>query len=103
MQTRITARALVLPPELKERASVVVGRLAKLALRPTRAQVTFGSEHQRATAEIVLTAARGAVHVAAADASDHRTALDRASAKLRRQLDKATTAPRRRARKAAAR
>jgi ribosome-associated translation inhibitor RaiA len=35
------------------------------------------------------------VHVASAEAGDHRTALDRAAAKLRRQLDKKLTDHRR--------
>lgn len=102
MLITITSRAVSIPAALKERAEIVAGRLGKLAERPTSAQVTFGTEHKRPTAEIVLKAARNAVFVAGADGPDHRTALDRASAKIRRQLDKATTAPGHRARKAAA-
>jgi len=97
MRVTITARHRDIPDGLKERAGAVLGRLAKLASRPTSAQVTFGMDHQRATAEIILKAARGAVHVASADAPDHRKALDRASSKLRRQLDKRESSRRRRA------
>jgi ribosomal subunit interface protein len=95
MQIRITSRHGEVPAALKLRAESVVGRLARMAHRPTRAQVTFDTEHQRAAVELVLTAARGAVLVARAEAPDHRTALDRVAQKLRRQLDKRPT-PRRR-------
>jgi ribosomal subunit interface protein len=97
METMITARNGEIADILRTRAERVVERLAKLATRPTAAHVTFGMEHHRATAEVRLTAVRGAVHVASADAADHRTALDRAAAKLRRQLDKQDANPRRRA------
>ena len=97
MQVTITARHGDIPDGLKERAGAVAMRLAKLATRPTSAHVTFDVEHQRATAEIILKAARGAVHVASADAPDHRKALDRAGSKLRRQLDKRGPSRRRRA------
>jgi len=88
MQLTITSRREDVPEALRLRAEAVVGRLARLAHRPTHAQVEFDLQHQRATAELRLHAARGAVHVASAEAADHRTALDRAAAKLRRQLDK---------------
>ena len=39
--------------------------------------------------ELRLHTARGRVHVGTADGADHRSALDRAVAKVRRQLDKA--------------
>ena len=97
METMITSRHGELADPLRIRAERVVERLAKLANRPTAAHVTFGLDHQRATAEVRLTAARGVVHVATAEAADHRTALDRAVAKVRRQLDKQEANPRRRA------
>jgi ribosomal subunit interface protein len=102
MQVTITARHNDIPDDLRARAEDLVSRLAKRTIRPTSAHVTFDTEKQRATAEVVLNAARGAVHVAAADADDHRTALDRVAAKLRRQLDKREP-PARRARKAGVR
>jgi ribosomal subunit interface protein len=95
METMITTRHGEIADALRLRAERVVERLARLANRPTAAHVTFDMEHQRATAEVRLLAARGAVHVASAEAADHRTALDRAAAKLRRQLDKVETKPRR--------
>lgn len=88
MLTTITARHGEVPDALRERAEHVVARLSRLAHRPVSAQVTFDSDGPRAAAELIIKAARGAVLVASAEATDHRTALDRATAKLRRQLDK---------------
>ncbi len=95
MQLTITSRHEEVPEALRTRAEVVVHRLARFAHRPTRAQVEFNLDHHRATAELRLHAARGTVHVASAEAGDHRTALDRAAAKLRRQLDRKPTDHRR--------
>ena len=95
MQVTITSRHEEVPEALRLRAEAVVARIARLAYRPTRAQVEFDLEHQRATAELRLHAARNAVYVSSADADDHRTALDRAAAKLRRQLDKKPASRRR--------
>ncbi|MFI5279299.1 MAG: HPF/RaiA family ribosome-associated protein [Gemmatimonadales bacterium] len=103
MQTTITARHEDIPEDLKARAMVVVARLAKRANRPTSAHVTFDRSKAEASAEIVLNAARNAVFVASAAASDHRTALDRVAAKLQRQLMKHERPGRRVARKAASR
>ncbi len=95
MDTVITTRHGEVAEALRLRAERVVERLARLTNRPTAAHVTFDMDHQRATAEVRLSAARGAVHVASAEAADHRTALDRVAAKLRRQLDKQESNPRR--------
>ncbi len=95
MLTTITSRKGEVPEALRERALTVMERLGRLAKRPTSGMVTFGAEHQRATAEIILKPSRGEPVVAKADAPDHRTALDRAAAKVRRQLDKAVPSRRR--------
>lgn len=95
MQVTITSRHEAVPDDLRVRAEAVAIRLAKLAHRPTRASVEFDLEHQRHTAELRIHAARSAVYVASGEAADHRTALDRAAAKLRRQLDKKPAARRR--------
>ena len=97
MDTTITARHGDVPGDLKARATEVLDRLAARATRPTSARITFDTGRSGASAEIVLNAARGATHVAKADADDHRTALDKALAKLQRQLDKADTTPTHRA------
>ncbi len=88
MDTHITTRHGEVPEALRERAVTVLERLGKLAIRPISGHVTFGLDHQRAAAEIILKPSRGEPIVAHADAPDPRTALDRAAAKVRRQLDK---------------
>ena len=70
MQLTITSRHNEVPEALRLRAEAVLGRLARFAHRPTRAQVEFDLEHQRATAELRLHASRGTVHVASAEACD---------------------------------
>ncbi len=99
MDIAVTARHGEVAEALKARAERLVERLARFAHRPTAAHVTFDVGHQRSTAELRITAARGVVHIASAEAADHRTALDRAAAKLRRQLDKKGPKPRRAAEK----
>jgi ribosomal subunit interface protein len=95
MDIIITARHGEVPEALRLRAEQVVTRLARLAHRPTSGHVTFDMDHQRSTAELRLTAARGVIHIATAEAGDHRTALDRVASKVRRQLDKRAPGPRR--------
>jgi ribosome-associated inhibitor A len=103
MQMTITVRHGEIPDDLKQRAEQALARLAKRAVRPTSAHLTFDTARPRVVAEIVLTAARGVVYVAKAEADEHRTALDRVLAKVQRQLDKAEAKPaRRRQGKAAA-
>lgn len=103
MNVTITARHGEIPDTLRARAEQIIERLERLSHRPTSAHVTFDVQGPTASCEIVLNAARGAVHVAKAEAVDHRTALDRAEAKLRRQLDKVEAPARAQRRKAAGR
>lgn len=100
MRITITARHCDIPDELRARARQLVERLGKVASRPHDAQVLFTQDHATPQAEVRLHTARGHVYVARAGGPDHRTALDRASARVRRQLDKATTTRRQRARAA---
>ncbi|MEP7176654.1 MAG: HPF/RaiA family ribosome-associated protein [Gemmatimonadales bacterium] len=95
METTITARHCEISDLLRERARTVVERLVMLAHRPLETSVVFGTDGDQATAELRLHAARGETLVAHGEAADHRTALDRAEAKLRRQLDKVTPRARR--------
>lgn len=89
MHTTITVRHCEIPETLRERARTVVERLGGLAHRPVESAVVFDTDGQLATAELRLHAARGETLVAHGEADDHRTALDRAEEKLRRQLEKA--------------
>ena len=66
------------------------------APRPVDGTVVFDmADHKSVTerhqAEVRLHLAHGEVLVAAGAADDHRTALDRAEARLRRQLEKGLT------------
>lgn len=97
MRTTITARHCDIPAELRARARALLERLQKVASRPHDAQVIFGEDHGEAAVEVRLHTARGLVHVGRALAGDHRTALDRAAARVRRQLDKEAVPARRRA------
>jgi len=89
MQTTITARHCEISDALRERAAAVADRLGGLATRPIEATVVFDADGLRRTAEIRLHVPRGEVLVATGEAEDHRTALDRAEQKLRRQVEKA--------------
>jgi ribosomal subunit interface protein len=95
MQTTITARHTEISATLRERALTVAERLGSLATRPIEATVVFDTAGLRQTAELRLHVSRGEVLVAKGEAEDHRTALDRAEDKLRKQLEKASARPRR--------
>jgi ribosomal subunit interface protein len=95
MQTTITARHCEISDALRERALAVVERLGNIAARPMEASVVFDTDGQQQTAELRVHLAAGDVLVAGGEAADHRTALDRAEEKLRKQLEKAGARPRR--------
>lgn len=88
MRITVTARHCDIPDELRGRATALLQRLGRVASRPHDGQVIFGADHATPRVEVRLHTARSRVYVASAGAPDHRTALDRAVAKLRRQLDK---------------
>ena len=88
MRITITARHTEISPDLRARARSLVERLVKVATRAHNAQVVFGDDHGVATAELRLHIMRGAVLVGRAEGGDHRSALDLAAARVRRQLDK---------------
>jgi ribosomal subunit interface protein len=91
MNISITARHCDVPEELRARAAAVLERLATLVSRPVDGTVVFDVSAGRATAEIRLTG-RGGASVATGEEKDHRTALDRAEDKIRRQLEKGAQA-----------
>ena len=104
MQTTITARHCEISDALKERARSVVERLGSIASRPIESAVVFDMEGQ--VADGGAPAARGQRRSCSspmARRADHRSALDRAEEKLRRQLEKGSTRPRRTANPAVAR
>lgn len=95
MRITITARHCDIPDELRTRARAVLERLSRVASRPHDGQVLFGEDHGTPTVELRLHTARGRVYIGSAAGADHRTALDRAAARVRRQLDKRAPARRR--------
>ena len=95
METTITVRHCEISDGLRERAITVVERLGNLAPRPIQMTVVFGTDGLQQTAELRLHVAHGEILVARGEGTDHRTALDRAEEKLRRQLERASDRPRR--------
>ena len=94
METTITARHCEVSDPLRERAITVVERLGNLAPRPMEMTVVFDAEGDLQTVELRLHVARGEILVAKGEGSDHRSALDRAEQKLRRQVERASDRPR---------
>lgn len=97
MKVTVTARHCEIDDTLRERAERLTERVARVAHRPQRAEIVFDNDHQQHVVEIRLYVPRGGVHVSSAEASDFRSALDRAADKLRNQLDKAYPPANRRA------
>jgi ribosomal subunit interface protein len=95
MQATITVRHGEISDALRERAITVVERLGNVAPRPMEITVVFDVDGLEQTAELRLHLARGEVLVAKGEGGDHRTALDRAEEKLRRQVERAADRPRR--------
>jgi ribosomal subunit interface protein len=94
MQTTITARHCEIPDGLRERAITVVERLGRVTPRPMDMTVLFDTDGLQPTAELRLHVAGGEILVAKGEGTDHRTALDRAEEKLRRQVERAAERPR---------
>jgi len=98
MQTTITTRHCEVSETLRERAITVMERLGNLASHPMEMTVVFDADGIQQTVELRLHVARGEILIARGEGADHRTALDRAEEKLRRQVERASD--RRRARPA---
>ncbi len=91
MPVTITARHVDLPDPLRERAAEVAGRLEVRSGREAEVAILFDLEAGTPTAEIRFRAkGLDALH-AVGTGDDHRSALDRAEEKMRRQLEKPTT------------
>lgn len=88
MHTTVTARHCEIPDDLRARAEEISDKLAKIAHRPQRMEVVFDDDHQRRVVELKMWLPRGQTLIASGEATDFRTALDRAAEKLRSQLDK---------------
>jgi ribosomal subunit interface protein len=86
MRITITARHTEIDDDLRAHTRELVEKVAKLVRRPHHARVIFTEDHGEAAIEIALHAPRGRVHVAKSQAADHRSALDAAIARVKRQL-----------------
>ena len=90
METTITARHCEIPETLRARAASIGERIGAYAPRPIDTAVVFDIEGPQRVAELRLHVARGDVFVAHGDGPDHRTALDRAEERLKRQVTRAS-------------
>ncbi len=88
MQTTVTARHVEVTETLKERALVVLRRFARYVRRPLESSVVFDKDGKGAFAEVRLHVAHGEVFVAKSVAKNHKSALDQAESKLRRQIER---------------
>jgi ribosome-associated translation inhibitor RaiA len=95
MQTTIVVRHSEIADGLRQRAITVVERLGNMAARPMEMTIVFDPDGLDRTVELRLHLAKGEILVATGEGADHRTALDRAEEKLRRQVERASGRPRR--------
>ena len=95
MQTTVTARHCEISELLQERAGTIAERISALAVRPISCTVLFDIEGTNSLAELRLLDARGDTLVSRGEGPDHRTALDRAEERLKRQLETASGRQRR--------
>jgi len=91
MSVIITARHCELPDQLRDRAEEVAERLESRSGRSAAIDIIFDVDAGIATAEILFRTSRLDPFVAAGQGDDHRSALDQAEARLRRQLEKPGT------------
>ncbi len=102
MRITITFRHTAIDGDLRAQARELVQKVGKFARRPQHAQVTFTEDAGLAGVEIEVHVPRGRIHVAKAQEADHRSALDVAIARMKRQLLDGKQSPRpRRARRSA--
>jgi ribosomal subunit interface protein len=95
MEPSVTARHCEISDALRARAITVVQRLGTLISRSMESAVVFDTDATLQTVEIRLHIPRGEILVARGEAGDHRTALDRAEQRLRRQVERVAGRPRR--------
>lgn len=95
MDTTVAARHCEITPDLTERARGVMDRVRHYSPHALEAHVVFDEEAGERRVEVRLHVRGGQILVATASEADHRTALDRAEDKIRRQVEKATAQARR--------
>lgn len=95
METTVTARHCEISELLQERAATIADRVSALAMRPISCTIVFDVEGTHSLAELRLLDARGETLVSRGEGPDHRSALDRAEERLKRQLETASGRQRR--------
>ena len=95
MRTTVSARHCTITDDLRERAERIVARMAERTPFGQEATVVFDAESLAHTVEIRFRLSGGEVLVATGEGADHRTALDQAERRLRRQLSRPGAKPRR--------
>lgn len=100
MRTTVTVRHCEIPAPLRQRAETVTRRLGALTSRAREAEVVFDVEGLGCTAELRVQLDGARALAAAGAGPNHRSALDEAEERMRRQLERISTAPRARTRRA---
>ena len=98
MRITITTRHSNVSEDVRASARARLERLGRVAARPHHLQLILDAERGTPTVELRLHTSRRHVHVATAEGPDYRSAINRAVAKVRRQVDKLDKTPVRRAR-----
>ena len=95
MQHTVTARHCEIPDDLRARAKDILDRMGEIAGRPVEGTALFDVSGVGRTVELRLHISKGDLLIAHAEADDHRSALDKAEDKLRRQATRVGAPPRR--------
>jgi ribosomal subunit interface protein len=90
MEHTISVRHCEISDDLRARAVAVIERVASHSPHALEGAIVFDQGPLDAIVELRLHVRRGLILVGVGEEPDHRTALDRAEEKLRRQLDRAT-------------
>ncbi|MGE0553337.1 MAG: HPF/RaiA family ribosome-associated protein [Gemmatimonadales bacterium] len=88
MKTTISVRHTEITDDLRQRTNDVLERLGSQSPHALEATVVFDLDGLNHQVEIRLHARGGHVLVGTGEGPDHRTALDRAEDKVRRQLER---------------
>lgn len=100
MRTTVTVRHCEIPAALRTRAEAVTRRLGALTSRAREAEVVFDLDGLACTAELRVQLDGTPALVAAGTGPNHRSALDEAEDRMRRQLERTATTARARTRRA---
>jgi len=84
----VAVRHCEIGADLRERAELIMQRLASLTPFAREGAVVFDVVPQAGQVEARLHLAGGKFLVASAEATEHRTALDQVEGRLRRQLER---------------